>query len=175
MPIKEKYKRKSPQKGEAGFTLTEMVLVIVIASILGIFIFGVLSKCMLAQRNMQTRKERSDDAVRTMDKVNRELREAVDIVYAGNNWLIFEKSMSSSQDPYLFVQYLRNTTTNQLMRQSANSVMAFFPTNSTLGNVMATGITQFYPADATNSILTIQLDFDSGNYWRTVLLPRNYN
>ncbi len=175
MPIKEKYKRKSPQKGEAGFTLMELVMVIVIASILGIFIFGVLSKCLLAQRDMQLRKERSDDAIRTMDKVNRELREAVDIVYAGNDQLIFEKSMTSSQDPNLFVHYIRDIPTNSLMRQSGNAVMDFWPWDSTLGDVIATDITQFYPVDATGSILTIQLAFDDGNYWRTVLLPRNYD
>jgi prepilin-type N-terminal cleavage/methylation domain-containing protein len=174
MPIREKYKRKSPQNGEAGFTLMEMVMVIVIASILGIFIFGVLSECLLTQRKMQLRKERSDDAIRTMDKVNRELREAVNIVYAGNDQLIFEKSMTSSQDPNLFVHYIRDPS-DILMRQSGNAVMDFWPWDSTIGDVIATDITQFYPVDATGSILTIQLDFDGGNYWKTVLLPRNYN
>ncbi len=175
MSIKEKYKRRSPQKGEAGFTLIELVMVIVIASILGIFIFGTITNCLVAQRDIQLRKEKSDDAIRTMDKVNRELREAANIVYAGDNMLKIEKNMTSSQDSNLFVQYIRDDATDRLLRQSAGSWMALWPTVYTWGDVIATNITQFYPQEPTMSVLWIQLDFEDGNYWETYLLPRNVN
>jgi prepilin-type N-terminal cleavage/methylation domain-containing protein len=90
MQINRKHKRQYTKDGEAGFTLIEMIIVIVIASILGGFIFQILTKSLGAQIAMQNRKERADDAILVSEKISREIREAKNIVYAGNNQLIFE-------------------------------------------------------------------------------------
>ena len=74
MPINRKHKRQYTKDGEAGFTLIEMVIVIVLASILGVFIFGVLTKSLSAQIAMQKRKERADDAVLILEKISREVK-----------------------------------------------------------------------------------------------------
>ncbi|KHE93955.1 MAG: prepilin-type N-terminal cleavage/methylation domain-containing protein [Candidatus Scalindua rubra] len=180
MPINKKYRNKSPQKGEAGFTLMEMVMVIVLASILGIFVFGVLTKCIVAQRDMQVRKEMSDDAVRSMDKVNRELREASVVYSAQPNQLFFKKSITSSTDPNLFVLYIRNPATHTLRRQSDADVTGFpWPFNPTIGNVIATNMKLFSATWGVGSRYTIQMEFESapgandGSEWVTYVLPRN--
>ena len=175
MPIKKKYRCKSPQKGEAGFTLIEMIIVIVLASILGIFIFGVLNKCLVAQIDMQVRKEMSDDAVRTMDKVNRELREASVVMASGNNVLYFLKSNSASSDPNPYVAYLRNIGTNILTRLSKPTPIAAW----TSSNVIATNMKLFNTTWGFGSRYTIQMEFESapgaddGSEWVTYVLPRN--
>jgi prepilin-type N-terminal cleavage/methylation domain len=169
MPINKKYRNKYPQKGEAGFTLMEMVMVIVIASILGIFVFGVLTKCLVAQRDMQVKKERSDDAIRTMDKVNRELREASTIYAATNNVLYFFKSNSASSDPNPYVAYLRNTGTNTLTRQSKLTMGSSWDP----ANVIATDITRFDVGVGMAGRYTIQVEFAGGSDWVTWLMPRN--
>ncbi len=165
--------------GEAGFTLIEMVIVTVLVSILGIFIFGVLTKCLVAQRNMQVRKERSDDAVQSMDKINRELREASVIWSALGDRLLFQKSSTSSIDPNLYVMYIRDTTSRTLRRQSdADGTGFVYPWDSTLGSVIATDISGFTSTFGSNSWLTLQYEFDfdndgSGSEWVTYVLPRN--
>jgi prepilin-type N-terminal cleavage/methylation domain-containing protein len=88
MPINRKHKRQYTKDGEAGFTLIEMVIVIVLASILGVFIFGVLTKSLGAQIAMQKRKERADDAVLVLEKISREVKQANTINNAGSNILI---------------------------------------------------------------------------------------
>ncbi len=178
MPIKEKDKRRSPQMGEAGFTLIEMVIVIVLASILGIFIFGTITKCLVAQRDMQERKERSDDAILSMDTINRELRDASVIYNAVENELLFEKSTASGTDPNLIVLYVRDTATHTLRRQSDLDGSGLFPINSTLGSIIATDISHFEATLGSNSWLTLQMEFDidadgSGSDWVTYVLPRN--
>ncbi len=173
MPIKEKYRRKSPQVGEAGFTLIEMIIVIILASILGIFVFGVLTKTLDAQIDMQKRKERSDDAILSMERMNRELRETKDIVFAGNNMLVFEKNISSSTDTNRFVLYVRDIPTDRVMRQSAATVGGF-PGNSTSGSVIATDVWYFYSVDVSNSRVFLELKFTDGSNWQTRVFPRTY-
>jgi type II secretory pathway pseudopilin PulG len=71
-------KQRVPKGGEAGFTMVELVLVIVLTSILGMFGFQILTNSLLAQRNMQVRKEHSDDAVLVLDRISREVMAEVD-------------------------------------------------------------------------------------------------
>ena len=171
--INKKCIHKPPQTGEAGFTLIEMVIVIVIVSILGTFILQVLTKSLSAQINMQKRKERSDEATMSMERINRELREAKDIVYAGNNMLIFEKNITSSIDTNTFIEYVRDTSTDRVMRQSA-STLAGLPGNSTSGSVIATNVYYFYSVDVSNSRIFLELKFTDGSNWQTRVFPRNY-
>jgi len=180
MPIKEKDRRKSPQAGEAGFTLIEMIIVMVIASILGIFIFGVLTKCLRAQRDMQVRKERSDDAILSMERMNRELREARWIVMTGTNRIVFEKNITSSADTNRYVAYVRDPATNTLLRQSAATIGGLSwigPPDfiSPTGIAIATEVWYFYSVDVSNSRIALVLKFTNGSDWQTRVFPRNYN
>ncbi len=180
MPINKKYRNKSPQKGEAGFTLMEMIIVIVLASILGIFVFGVLTKCLKAQRDMQVRKEMSDSAIRTLDKVNREFRECTVVMTSVDDTLVFEKSNSSaSSDTNPIVAYIRNTGTNVLTRQSRPLFGGWDNINVIARNVSRFGITYGAAGPGTASRFTIQMEFESetgendGSEWVTYLMPRD--
>lgn len=172
MQVNRKHKRKSSRSGEAGFTLIEMVIVIVLASILGIFVFGVLTKCLDAQIDMQKRKVRSDDAIRALERINREFREAKDLWWAVNDFLIFDKKITSSSDTNLSIKYQLNTVTNTLTRYSDTSAGAVWA--STTGDVIATNVTAFECSTFLNQRAKIRLEFEDGSDWETNIFRRNF-
>jgi len=192
MPMNRKHKRQNTQGAEAGFTLIELIIVIALASILGTFVFSIITKSLSAQINMQHKKERSDDAVLSLERIGRELKEATNISYAGNNMLIFEKNVdqddvciTSSTDTNTFVEYVRNTSTNRLMRQSA-ATLADLPGDSTSGNIVAENITVFSCSKQSNYLSPLEAivinltcddpnDNDDGSAWMTKVFPRNYD
>ncbi len=178
MPIiKERDKRKSPQAGEAGFTLVEMIIVLVLASILSVFVFQIFTKCLKAQISMQERKERSDDAVLVQEKISREIMEA-EAVWASTKRLRLQKHVTSNADTNLFVEYWLNQST--LRRQSATGA-AGVPGNiaSNSGNIVAENITSFIVTTSTSygssvNLVLINLAFADGSNWRIKTQPRNY-
>ncbi len=173
MPIYRKHKRKSFRSKEAGFTLIEMVIVLVLASILGIFVFGTLTKCLVAQRNMQNRKERSDDAIMALERINRDFREADWIYSTVTNRLMFRKKITSSADRTdLFIKYQRNTTTNVLTRHSDTSVGASGA--STIGDIIATNVSFFKAGKNSFQRAKIELEFDDGSDWTSYIFYRNF-
>ena len=76
MTMFKKHKRRISKGSEAGFTMVELILVIVLTSILGMFGFQMLTQSLLAQRNVQVRKEHCDDSVLAMNTIRRELMES---------------------------------------------------------------------------------------------------
>ena len=172
MPNKEKYRRKSPQMGEAGFTLIEMIIVIVLASILGIFIFQVLTKSLGAQIAMQTRKERDDDAILVLEKISREVKEAKTIS-VGTNILTLEKNVTSNADTNLHIEYWLNAST--LRRESATTAGGLpGSVTSTSGNIVAENVTAFIVNAIGGTFIKINLTIDGGSEWETKIYPRNY-
>ena len=172
MPINKRCRHKSPQVGEAGFTLIEMIIVIVLASILGTFIFQVLTKSLSAQIAMQKRKERADDAVMVLEKISREVREAESIITASSNKLTFKKA-----DTVGVVRFIRDTSSNRLRRQSAADKDSLPGSGS--GNIVAENVTAF-TATAEDELssgvdyIAIDLEFEDGSDWKTKIHPRNY-
>ncbi len=145
---------------------------LVISSILGIFILGTLTKCLVAQRDMQVRKERSDDAVQSLERINREFREANTLYFAVSNYLIFQKKTTSSTDANLWIKYQRDTATNTLIRHSANSYANIL--TSITGDIIATNVTAFNCSNNLNQKTRIALTFDQGSDWETNVFRRNY-
>jgi len=175
-PINRKNGCKSTQNGEAGFTMIELVIVLVLASILGTFIFQIVTNSLNTLITMRTRKERADDAILVLEKISREVKEAKTINSVGSNTLIFEKNATSSADTNKFVKFIRNTSTNRLRRQSATS-LGSLPGNSTSGNVVAENVTVFNAsgeAGSTGNRIVITLELSSGAEWETKIYPRNY-
>ena len=173
MPINKENGCKTAQRGEAGFTLIEMIIVVVLSSILGTFIFGVLTKSLAAQRNMQVRKERSDDAVLALERISREVREANSVNSAGSNVLIFRRA-----DTGQAVKFIRNTSTNRLRRQSAADVPSL-PGNSTDGTIVAENVNVFSVStnqeySSSVNLIVISLGFADGSSWKAKIHPRNY-
>lgn len=172
MPIYRKHKRKSPRNGEAGFTMIELVIVLVLASILGTFVFQIVTNSLNTYITMRKRKERADDAVLVLEKISREVRAANDINSAGSDILIFKRA-----DTGKAVKYIRNTATNMLRRQSAADV-ASLPGNSSSGNIVAENVIVFNASSEAGSgsinRVVIDLQFTDGSEWETKIYPRNY-
>ena len=102
-----------PRSGEAGFTMIELIIVIVLTSILGTFVFQIVTNSLNTLITMRTRKERADDAVLVLEKISREVREAKSIDTAGSNTLIFVKNVTSSSATNTAVKFILNTSTNK--------------------------------------------------------------
>ncbi len=168
--IHRKHKHRSSRSGEAGFTLIEMIIVIVLTSILGIFVFGALTKCLVAQIEMQKRKERSDDAIMALERINREFREANTDYFVITNLLMFDKRITSSADSNLSIKYQLNSGT--LTRYSDTSPGAVY--FSTTGEVIATNVTAFECSTFTNQRAKIRLEFADGSDWETNIYHRNF-
>lgn len=181
MPINKRCRHKSPQVGEAGFTLIEMIIVIVLASILGTFIFQVLTKSLGAQIAMQTRKERADDAVMVLEKISREITEAkevtvpVDNTSSNTSTLTFEKNVTSGFDTNVHVKYMLDAGTNKIMRYSANLASGL---SGATGIVVAENVSSFAvtkePGGGAEDRIVLSLDFTNGSQWQTKIYPRNY-
>ncbi len=154
MTMLRKYRRKNTKCGEAGFTLVELIIVIVLTSLLGVFGFQMLAQSLLAQRNMQLRKEHSDDAVMALDKISRELRQASLVHISDPNELGFVKYAMkyTLADTDTFVLYKRDAGTNQLLRSETPSTGVsaddYDTTDLMAGSLVAEGVTEFTPSVA---------------------------
>ena len=171
-PINRKSGSQSTQNGEAGFTMIELVIVLVLASILGTFVFQIVTSSLNTYITMRTRKERADDAVLVLEKISREVRAANNINNAGDNILIFK-----SADTGKAVKFIRNTATNRLRRQSAADVPSL-PGSSSSGNIVAENVSVFNCSSEAGSgsinRVVIDLQFSDGSEWETKVYPRNY-
>ncbi len=170
-PINRKSGSQSTQNGEAGFTMIELVIVLVLASILGGFVFQIATNSLNTLISMRKRKERADDAVLVLEKISREVRAANNINNAGSDILIFKRA-----DTGKAVKFIRNSATNRLRRQSAADV-ASLPGNSSSGNVVAENVSTFdcsSEAGSTDNRIVIDLQFSDGSEWETKVYPRNY-
>ena len=178
MPMNREHKRQNTQGAEAGFTLIELILVIVLASILGTFVFSIITKSLTAQINMRDDQRMAEDAVRILDKICTELREAKTIHSTGTDVLIFEKKITSSTDTNLFIQYYREAAPNNKMRRKSATTLAGLP-SVTMGEIFAQKVTFFETSQHTQYSSTlktvkIQLHFENGSQWRTKVAPMNY-
>ena len=162
-----KNESQSTQNGEAGFTMIELVIVLVLTSILGIFVFQIVTSSLNTLITMRKRKERADDAVLVLEKISREVRSANDITSVGSNILIFKRA-----DTGTAVKFIRNSGTNRLRRQSAADV-ASLPSSSSSGNVVAENVSVFTSSN-TGGLIALDLQFFSGSEWETKVYRRNY-
>ncbi len=103
-----KRRRKNTKGGEAGFTMVELIIVIVLTSILGTFVFNILAQCLVAQRELQVRREHSDDAVLTLHQMSRDIMETTTVT-TGTNALTLTVDSVSVAYSVVGNQLLRNT------------------------------------------------------------------
>jgi prepilin-type N-terminal cleavage/methylation domain-containing protein len=170
--FKTKDECQSTQNREAGFTMIELVIVLVLTSILGIFIFQIVTSSLKTFITMRTRKERADDAVLVLEKISREVRAANDITSAASEILIFKRA-----DTGKAVKFILNTNTHRLRRQSAAEV-ASLPGDNSSGNIVAENVSAFNCSSEVGSgsinRIVIDLQFTDGSDWETKIYPRNY-
>ncbi len=181
------------QKRESGFTMIELVIVMVLVSVLATFIFQIMSGSLQTLIDMRNRKERGDDAVMLMEKICRETREAISIREAGPNpnqggdiQLMLQKrpGVNSSTDSNIMVRYIWDNAgtdpTFTLRRTSASNwaVAMILPTAT--GSIVAENVSSFTPTVDNSAYgspydrVNIALSFNNGSSWETEVYPRNF-
>ena len=89
-------------RGNKGFTLIEIVIVIVIMSVLGIFGYQFLATSVHTYSMMEKQKSLYDEAAMAMERISRELRDAESITTPGaggsGSTLTFTKSHGTPED-----------------------------------------------------------------------------
>ena len=151
-----------------GFTLIEMILVLVLMSILGVFTFEYLTSSLRTFKNFSVRKERNDDASLALERMSREIRDArlSTVNNTTPNSLIFtRRNTENMQDSSPTVKFFLHTASGELRRQSAGGVYV-------LARNVQDFITSLGP-DGTVS-LTVLFSSSSGDRaWQTTACPRN--
>ncbi len=79
-----KHRRKNTENGEAGFTMIELIIVVMLTSIMGTFVFNILGQCLAAQREMQVRRAHSDDAVLALRQMSIDIMETTTVATGTN-------------------------------------------------------------------------------------------
>ena len=172
MPINRTKRGQATQGGEAGFTMVEMIIVMVLTSILGTFTFQIITNSLRTQKAMSDRKERSDDAVMVLEDISREVREAKSIT-TGTGFLVLEKNVTSYLDSNLHVRFLLSS--NKIKRYSATtSLLLLIATGKVVAeNVSAFTVSSVAGGGGSNRV-EIVLTFTDGSDWETKVYPMNY-
>ena len=149
--------------------MIELIIVIVLASILGTFVFQIVTNSLNTLITMRTRKERADDAIMTLEKISREVRESKSITTASGSTLTFEKNVTSSSDTNTVVRYMLDSGT--IRRESATGPGGLG--GSTSGDIVAENVSYFKVTNTSDRV-DIELTFTNGSEWETKIYPRNY-
>jgi prepilin-type N-terminal cleavage/methylation domain-containing protein len=136
-----------------GFTLIELVLVIVVSSILGGFTLGFIDTTVKTYRMMRTETQLEEEGAYALERITRELRDASFVYPAINsNSLNFIKSHVTPQDPAnIFIRYYLSGT--DLFRCSTASGGGSCSTNK----IIASNVSSFVANGATNGPFSIDL------------------
>ncbi|MEE9201224.1 MAG: prepilin-type N-terminal cleavage/methylation domain-containing protein [Candidatus Brocadiales bacterium] len=151
-----------------GFTLVELIVVIVLASILGIFTFQYLTSGMRTFKTLSTRKVKCDDATLALGRMSREIRDAKlsTVSIADPSTLTFtRKNTDNMQDPSSVVTFTLDSASGELRRQSAAGT-----------SVLAKNVQSFTASSAADGTISLAITFSSssgGLQWQTVVFPRN--
>jgi prepilin-type N-terminal cleavage/methylation domain-containing protein len=161
--------------GQAGFTLIEVIIVVILTGILGSYTFYILSGSTRTFATMATRKERADDAVLALDKISREVRDAKTVTSppdtAEVSTLTFTKKNASGNDTSTSITYtlvtdssafIISSSGNELQRQSGAGT-----------SVVAKNVSSFAVSKDASNRIVIKLAFSSGSSWQTKVSIRN--
>lgn len=180
-----------------GFTLIELILVIVISSIVSLFTFSFIYNSIQTYRLMRTQRQLYQDGSHALERITRELRDASFRVNTGNGLSFMKLSRGSLQAPNIadrnpFVRYY--TSGNNLYRCSdvtAESVCLSNPSASPTNKLLSRNIMAFtvqisdqgtpcapsnLPACQDDSF-TIIISLGDGSQsvsFRTTITPKNY-
>lgn len=117
-----------------GFTLIEIIIVIVVLGVLSIFGFSFISTAVHTYSMMEKQKGLFDQATMVMERISRELRDAESITTATGSTLEFTKSHGTDEDSDTSISFeLSGTTLQRLGTDTVNladNVTAFTVTNS---------------------------------------------
>jgi len=155
-------------KNEKGFTLIEMIIVIIVLGVLSIFGFSFISTAVNTYSMMEKQKGLFDQATMVMERISRELRDANTITAPASggsgSTLTFTTSNATPQDSDTSISFQLSGTTLQRVGTA---------TVNLADNVVAS--TGFSAANSSNEI-TITLTLQSGEAniaLRSYIYPKN--
>lgn len=154
-------------KGSRGFTLVELITVIIILGVVGVFIFQFLTSGVQTYVTMQKQKDLFDEAKLCLERMSREIRDAEQILaFTPNSNIQFEKSHNTTYDPATTIEFQYRPAFDDVRRGRGPG----------LWNALAGNVTGFVMTNASNEIriLTI-LSRASGESvtMETRCFPRN--
>lgn len=148
--------------GQAGFTLIEVIIVVILTGILGTFTFYILSGSTRTFANMATRKERADDALLALEKISREVRDASSVSTASGSTLAFTKKNAVGVDSSTTISY---TLSSGVLERYGNV--------GGTSAIVAKNVSSFTVSQEASNRITMSLAFSSGSSWQTKVSIRN--
>ena len=119
---------------ENGYTLIELVMVIVILGVIGGFTFQVVAAGVQAFKKSSARKDLSDQGRLALERMVRELRDAKEITATSSDSITFNKVHKSAQDSAEEIKFQKN---------GANLERIADPSDSALQAVLAANVDTF--------------------------------
>lgn len=141
-----------------GFTLIELILVIVIGSIVSVFTFSFIYNSIQTYRIMRTQRQLHQEGSYALERITRELRDAsYSINIAGG--ISFMKAHQTPADTNAFIRYYQSGTSLFRCSDAVFGLVCLFspgssPTNKLIGTNISTFIIQHNtngnPCDSSN-------------------------
>ncbi len=132
-------------KGSKGFTIIELIVVIIILGVVGVFTFQFLASGVQTYITMQKQKDLLDEAKLCLERMSREIRDAEQILaFTSNTSIQFEKSHGTTYDPVTTIEFQYRPAFDDMRRQR-------IPPGS--WNLLAENITTFTMTNTSNEIL----------------------
>jgi prepilin-type N-terminal cleavage/methylation domain-containing protein len=135
-------------KGSRGFTLVELIIVIVILGIVGLFSFQFLTSGMQTYVTVQRQKDLFDEAKLCLERMSREIRDAEQILaFTPNRNIRFRKSHNTTYDPVTRVRFQYRPASDYIRRGRGPG----------LWDLLSENVTGFVMSNTSNEILILTI------------------
>jgi prepilin-type N-terminal cleavage/methylation domain-containing protein len=155
-------------KGSKGFTLIELIVVIIIMGVVGVFTFQFIASGIQTYITMQRQKDLLDEARLCLERMSREIRDSEQILaFTSNTSIQFEKSHGTTYDPVTTIEFQYRPAFDDMRRQR-------IPPGS--WDLLAENITNFTMTNTSNEILILTILSSAGGESLTMgtrCFPRN--
>ena len=135
-------------KGSKGFTIIELIVVIIILGVVGVFTFQFISSGIQTYITMQRQKDLLDEARLCLERMSREIRDAEQILSTSNDHIRILKSNDTTYDPAKTIVFRYRPANDDIRRRR-------IPPGS--WNLLAENITNFTMTNTSNEILILTI------------------
>lgn len=150
-----------------GFTIIELIVVIIVLGVVGVFTFQFLASGIQTYITMQRQKDLFDEARLCLERMSREIRDAEQILATSNNHIRILKSHDTVYDPAKTIVFRYRPAHDDIRRRR-------IPPGS--WNLLAENITTFTITNTSNEILILTILSTAGGESLTMgtrCFPRN--